>query len=282
MSYNCVVLADSVGPAGTRLTTFEVTFPRMILAELNTHRALSRNSASSRAIPTEKLIAAVRTDPFVPEFAERVTGMGVGRLLTGLRKRDAEATWLRSARHACEGAEKLIDVDKSRANRLLEPFLWHTAIVSATDWQNFYSLRTAPTAQPEFQKIAQMMAFSASMSDPEYLEPGEWHLPLIRDIEKTSIIGIGLHNVPAVALVSSRRCARVSYNRQHDDEPVDASLQRCHDLIQGRHWSPLEHPAQALAAPDYEGNFCGFKQARKFFPEESGQYTPALYQDASA
>ena len=43
---NAKVVADSVSEAGDRLTTMVVTLPRSALAELNTHRAFSRNSAS--------------------------------------------------------------------------------------------------------------------------------------------------------------------------------------------------------------------------------------------
>jgi len=46
------ILADSISPAGHRLTTFEIQLPKVLLAEYNTHRALSRNFSSSRAIPT--------------------------------------------------------------------------------------------------------------------------------------------------------------------------------------------------------------------------------------
>lgn len=56
MSYAAKILADSISLAGVRLTTMEVTFPRIVLAEFNTHRMLSRNSASSRTIPVEKMI----------------------------------------------------------------------------------------------------------------------------------------------------------------------------------------------------------------------------------
>ena len=79
--YAVRILADSLGPSRIRLTTLEVTFPRFLLAEFNTHRMLSRNSASSRAIPTERLIKEVRERPFIPEFNKRVTGMGVGEEL---------------------------------------------------------------------------------------------------------------------------------------------------------------------------------------------------------
>jgi hypothetical protein len=81
--YDVKVLADSIYGLSSgqtaRITTMQVTFPRFILAEINTHRAFSRNSASSRAIPTEKIIEQVVTNPFIPEtFNRRVKGMGVG------------------------------------------------------------------------------------------------------------------------------------------------------------------------------------------------------------
>lgn len=61
------VIADSLSPDGVRITTVEATMPRIVLAEANTHRDRERNSASSRAIPIEKMIQRVVSDPFVPE-----------------------------------------------------------------------------------------------------------------------------------------------------------------------------------------------------------------------
>ena len=40
--------------------------PRIILAEFNTHRLFSRNSASSRAIPFKKMVQSVLENPFIP------------------------------------------------------------------------------------------------------------------------------------------------------------------------------------------------------------------------
>lgn len=62
MTYDAKILADSIA-SGVRLTTMQVTFPRIVLAEFNTHRMLSRNSASSRAIPVEKRIEQIKLDP---------------------------------------------------------------------------------------------------------------------------------------------------------------------------------------------------------------------------
>ena len=63
---NAEIIADSVDSKGNRITTMLLTFPRFILAELNTHRMFSRNSASSRAIPFEKMVKMVEEDPFIP------------------------------------------------------------------------------------------------------------------------------------------------------------------------------------------------------------------------
>src|SRR5436305_974681 len=109
MTYSATVLADSLSPSGTRLITLLVTFPRFILAEMNTHRVFSRNSASSRAIPPEKLIERVRTDPFVPEtFNQRVKGMNVGDPLAAENQGYAREWWLSARDAAVDAAEGLL------------------------------------------------------------------------------------------------------------------------------------------------------------------------------
>jgi hypothetical protein len=63
MGFGAKILADSFSQAGDRLTTFEITFPRIVLAEFNTHRVISRNSASSRAIPVTTMLRMLDADP---------------------------------------------------------------------------------------------------------------------------------------------------------------------------------------------------------------------------
>ena len=66
MSYKCEILADSINEQGHRLTTFKITYPRIIHAEMLRHRMLSRNVASSRAIPFKKMVKDVLENPFIP------------------------------------------------------------------------------------------------------------------------------------------------------------------------------------------------------------------------
>lgn len=265
------ILADSIGPHCIRLTTFRVTFPRFILAEVNTHRMLSRNSASSRAIPTERVIEQVATRPFVPQFNQRATGMGVGEPLSGAEQAEARQEWLLCHARALRAAQRLLHVDKSRVNRLLEPFIWHTAIISATDWENFFAQRTHPAAQPEFRRLAIAMRDALDDSKPEPLGWGEWHLPLADDFIP---LGAGF----ADAQVSAGRCARVSYGRDAEPESPQASLRRWERLSRSGHWSPAEHPARVPEEDEWSdrfnwnkgrwGNFLGWVQLRKHYPNE--------------
>ena len=269
------ILADSVGPHGIRLTTFEITFPRFILAELNTHRMLSRNSASSRAIPTEKRIQEVVLDPFVPEFNARVKGMGVGEPLGGEDARRAQDEWLLASRDAVRAARQLLRVDKSRANRLLEPFLWQTAIVSATDWDNFWALRDHEAAQPEFYRLAKLMHEHYLIMEPTQLDWGEWHLPLVFPSDTDSHV---LHAHLGAPSVSAGRCARVSYDTHDDHEDAHVSQARWEQLAASGHWSPAEHPARLPSEEEWSdrvsfhqgrwGNFEGWIQLRKHYPNE--------------
>jgi hypothetical protein len=268
MGYEAKVLADSVSPAGVRLTTLEVTFPRFILAEVNTHRMLSRSSASSRAIPVEKRIKAVEEDPFVPEaFGRNRKGMQATEVLEGVEADAARAAWLHAAQMAVGGARDLarIGVHKQYANRLLEPFLWHTAIISATEWENFFALRCHPDAQPEFRRTAEAMRDARDASRPWMIH--NWHLPYV-DAEEVLALKVAGMSLPDVALVSSMRCARVSYLTHDGKRDPEADRARALELIAAGHMSPFEHAAHALAEPTFVGNFRGWAQRRKFIAHE--------------
>lgn len=138
------VIADSTNAHENRITTMVVTFPRIILAEFNTHRMFSRNSASSRAIPFEKMVKSVKENPFVP-IAWQADHKGM-QGTEYLNERDSEvcdSAWLVARNKAVEQAEYLAtrNSTKQLCNRLLEPFMYHTVIVTATEWENFFALR---------------------------------------------------------------------------------------------------------------------------------------------
>src|SRR5688572_716890 len=109
MGFSAKVLADSVSERGDRLTTLEVCFPRFILAEFNTHRVFSRNSASSRAIPVAKQLRRVLEEPFIPlEFGTNQPGMQAGPPLEGADREEAERQWLEARDEAVRHVLALI------------------------------------------------------------------------------------------------------------------------------------------------------------------------------
>lgn len=271
MAYDVKVLADSISPAGHRITTFEVTFPRIILAEVNTHCALSRNSASSRAIPVPKRIAAVSTDPFVPEsFGRNQKGMQPGDALEGDEADRAAALW-ESARVdsiRVAGALSELGVHKQYANRLLEPHAWHTAVITATDWDNFEHLRVNPMAQGEFQKVAAMMMQARAARKPEPFEEYDvWHTPYVNMEEVHDLEAAGIDPVK----VSVARCARVSYLTQYGRRDPLEDVALFDKLVGSGHMSPLEHVARPTAP--YE---LAMTKAWDVALEISGKIGPAL------
>ncbi len=140
------IIADSKNEAGDRITTFVLTFPRIILAELNTHRVFSRNSASSRAIPFKRMLEMVTEDPFIPmAWQKDHSGMQGTEYFTdeNMMSGLCEKNWIRARDNAISTATALNNsgLTKQLCNRLLEPFMWHTAIVTATEFENFFKQR---------------------------------------------------------------------------------------------------------------------------------------------
>lgn len=160
------IIADSKNKFGNRITTFVLTFPRIILAELNTHRMFSRNSASSRAIPFEKMLKRVEDNPFIPiAFQKDHKGMQGNEYLDSEEAiLAARRSWLIARGEVLSKAKNLsnLNVTKQLCNRLLEPFMWHTAIVTATEYENFFHLRC-----PQYQ-IGQSPIFRSKIDIFDY------------------------------------------------------------------------------------------------------------------
>ncbi len=258
MAYSARVLLDSVNRNGVRLTTLEVTFPRFVLAEFNTHRMLSRNSASSRAVPTAKLIERVERDPATPlEWGLNKAGMSASDVLSEEATRAATRAWLAARDDAVAHARELLDlkVHKQELNRLLEPFLWHTVIVTATEWSNFFELRCAPNAQPEIRAAALRMREAITASTPRSVEYGQWHTPLLQpddaDLE-----------VEERKRISAARCARVSYLTHEGTREIAKDLELYERLKSDRHLSPFEHVATPARDSNFHANFRGWIQMR--------------------
>jgi thymidylate synthase ThyX len=244
--FSARVLTDSVSPAGVRLITLEVRFPRFILSEFNTHRVFSRNSASSRAVPTKKMIERVLENPAMPvEWGVNKPGMSASDTIALDQEEEAKAEWLRR-----------FNIHKQVVNRVLEPFMWHTVIVTATEWSNFFELRLAENAQPEIRVAAQHMRRAMDESQPAPVAMSGWHLPLIQDDERALPI-------ETQKMVSAARCARVSYLTHDGKRDIEKDIELFDRLRSDRHMSPFEHVATPVAGEAFDANFRGWRQFRK-------------------
>lgn len=288
------VVADSQNMSGGRITTFIVTMPRIVLAEFNTHRAFSRNSASSRARPFKVMLKDVQDDPFVPiRWMSTHKGMQGTEYLNEEESKVATQNWLEARDAAVASAIKLdqLQVTKQIVNRLLEPFLWHQVIVTATEFENFFALRAHPDAEIHICKLAEVMLEAYNASQPKFLHAGEFHIPFGDNIDEERVKVLALSELggecdDAIILkqtvesikkkIACARCARISYKPFGSENMYDyeADCRLFQTLLDGGHMSPLEHCAYAMRFEDqmslkYSGNFRGFVQYRKEFVNET-------------
>lgn len=251
------ILKDSVSPDGSRLTTFELEYPRYILSELNTHRVFSRNTASSRAIPLDRMIENILETDNVPIWTENKSGMQGDIIRDQNKLKECESIWRAARLDAIKYARQLaqIGVHKQNFNRLLEPFQTVKTILSGTNFDNFFKLRIHKDAMPEIRELATLMKQELDNSEPELLDYGEWHMPYISDDD---IKELGIYNCKRISVSC---CAQVSY-RKLNATPEKALEIYC-KLIQGDiiHGSAFEHVATPCNEP-CKGNFKGWRQFR--------------------
>src|SRR5271154_1670749 len=155
-----LILTSKNAETGVSLYTFLLTYPRVILSEVNTHRALSRNTASSRAIPSWKQRSRVLAIPFVPvSIGKNQKGMQAGEELGGWRRAVAINTW-KLARYPNVLASYILDkvgAHKQVVNRIVEPWTFPQQVVTCTDLKNVFKLRNHKDAEPHFQIVAKQM-----------------------------------------------------------------------------------------------------------------------------
>lgn len=243
------------------LITLRLVYPRFIHAEYMTHRVMSRNASSSRAIPVKTMLRNIRSNPAKPLYwGENIAGMQAGKELTGCKLKLAKITWNVAAHVACGLSSVLhkLGLHKQHANRITEPFQYITTLVTATDWDNFFELRDHPDAQPEIKALASAMKLAIQNSTPTLLKQGHWHMPYVEPDE------FGNNSFSELQKASAARCARVSYLNYDGSKPnVEKDIKLFNRLVgsQPIHASPLEH----VAVPSWKenANLRGWKQLRR-------------------
>ena len=291
------VVADSINQQGDRLTSLVLTYPRIIHAEMLTHRMFSRNASSSRAVPVDKMIKAVRENTFCPfEFQKSHKGMQGSEYFTGVERQECIDLWLESAELALQQAEKMKakGISKQIINRILEPYQYYTVLITGSKegWQNFFNLRCPsykligldeenvksrkewlekiqfssalhpsmyPKTDVEWLQINRgqaeihMMALAEEIYDvvnestPKQLQAGEWHIPMISDLESLKL------STDDQIKLSVGRAANTSYTVVGDGKELTLEQaikihNKCKEL---NHSSVFEHCARAMSDSEY-------------------------------
>lgn len=254
---NAQIIADSINPAGQRITTFILPrFPKCLLAELNTHRMLSRNAASSRAIPLERVIKSIEADPFIPTWTQKQAGMGGKVIERPGTRAELNARWMKRFEENVHEARIMHELGAAKecVNRLLEPWMRVPVIVTATEWDNFFKLRTHESAQADFSETAVEMRDLYAVHEPTHLSWGEWHLPFMLDGH-----GIG---ITSEVIGSTAACARVSYTNHNGFMSYEKDRELYEKLKNSGHWSPFEHQAVAKKGKRPRANLRGWMSQR--------------------
>ena len=264
------VVCDSVSEQGVRLTTFEIEYPRFIHGELMTHRMLSKNSSSSRAIPIQKMLEQIESNMAIPIYwGKNKSGMQAVEEVDDLSKNNAEIMWKGCFWKAKDTVSWMSDdgLHKQVPNRLTEPFQMMKVVITGTDWDNFFNLRIHPDAQPEICMLAYKMFRAMQESSPNTLRAGEWHIPYVeisqnqydlddtyyfvwdKDVSGTETDGYKYEQrvtLEEATKISAASCAAVSYRTESMTlEKADKIFDM---LINAEviHASPFEHLATPI------------------------------------
>lgn len=269
------VIADSINPAGNRVTTITAKYHRFFHEQVLTYRVLSRNSSSSRAIPVPRLIENIRKDNVMPLFwGKKQKGMSASEECNELVKHPRtgemltrEEAWIEWREDNIAWAEAFdkAGYHKQITNRGIQNFSAITVIITATDWDNLFSQRIHPSAQPEFHALATEIKTSLDQSAPDVLKWGEWHIPFIKEEDIDSLYQLDLADLEAdcgllknLLAIGTGRDARVSYLTHDGVRDLKEDI-RLHERLKTEmppHYSPFEHSSKAL--PGQWANLKGF------------------------
>lgn len=300
MTVSAKIIADSINPRGTRITTFELEYPRLIHSELMTHRMFSRNAASSRAIPVKTMLELIEANPAMPvHWGKNQAGMQASEELNDLDKAAVQGLWLEGCRQAVSIAKVMdgIKAHKQVINRVTEPYQHMKVVVTATDggFENWFWLRDHKDADPTIAALAGAMKTAYDGSHPLDLHYGEWHMPYVsvsfkyNDKKPTGTQVFSDENnspitVEEALMISASCCAQTSYRK------TDGTLEKAElvfkRLIESEpvHASPVEHQAQCFDDSYYwpvgvthrdrqglyhSGNFKDWIQYRQLIPNNA-------------
>lgn len=270
------VIGDSVSTvSNSRMTTLEIQIPRFILAELNTHGMLKKNTQSSRAVPIKSMLDLYNDNFFIPAmFGKNQSGMSSENYLSPEDNDKAIDLWCaaeRNIRYIVEalGDKDGLNVHKQWSARLYEPFMYTKLVITGTEWENFEWLRDdLDAAQPEMVDLARKIKKAKEESTPVLLSPNMWHMPYVKSViteDGTKQVFFDANDevidVDTALMISASCAAQMSY-RKADDSLEKAKI--VYDRLFGGakpHMSPTEHQGKVMGYPnvlDFNTTTCGW------------------------
>lgn len=150
-----VIIAHSKREStGEEIITYKLTYPRIIHSELMTYHMMSVNSASSRAIPVDKLIKVIGENPFYPmAYQRKHSGMQGNQYFTSQEDiNKCNELWKESMEESIRVAKKMLDagISKQIINRTLESYQYHCCLITGNR-ESFQHLFEQRCPQYEFE-----------------------------------------------------------------------------------------------------------------------------------
>lgn len=271
---------------GTVITTLVCEYPRVIHAQLLTHRVFSKNSSSTRAVPLKAAIQQIRDNPAKYIWTENQSGMQ-GKVITDPDKLERIKETFNNAKRSAiafaralgeKESEGCLNVHKQNAGRLLEPFQNIRICLTSTEWDNWDWLRDDKDAQGEIAELARAIkqARENTASRYYYLDKNEWHVPFVhRALNNRTGVMEYFHpetsrqlTIEEAINLSMSICAQTSYRKEDtSDDKTNTVIDR---LFSGNkvHASPSEHQATPIGFVDTTG-VGSFQEVLKLMPTGS-------------
>jgi len=273
------IKADSISAySNKRCTTFLLeNFPYRLIQEPSTHRLIkwgstyeqfglgdtnpftehvSRNSASTRAIPVRKLVDKILENPYIPTFTRNQPGMQGNDNLTQDEVNDLTDLYLNSMHTQLNFAlwmgEK--NAHKQEINGILSPYMRIPILCTATEWNNFFNLRNHSAVHPDLHEFAKEMQtlYNSNYSNAKVIEIDDYHLPYYTD-------DLSSYSKLNILKICTARNARLSYYKfdgeykpEDDIKIYDEKL-----LSDPLHGSPFEHNLKVTDTDQNYANFTG-------------------------
>ena len=258
---------------------------------------------NSRAIPFEKIVEVVEKEPFVP-IAWQLShkGMQGTKYLTDPKYiEEKNKNWLEAKDKAVHCAKVLkqdiikktntegldyyhipnTSLSKNYSNRLLEPFMWTTQLITGTresfehlfeqrcpmypggckSWKELcnldsnYSMEASVLerlqvnkgqAEIHFMDLAEKMYDALNKSEPDILEEDEWHIPFQEEIWKSK----QAEKLEDFIKMSVCLTAKVSYTKIGDENviTIEKTREMYEKLKNSGHWSCFGHIAKCMTS----------------------------------